>query len=100
LAVFKLAVLISGVLALAKLSFSNFITGRFDTGCFEVRSIRRPKKLAGKMVDGDGKQQLSTPIARCSKRGPKIKWPPLPTPAQIHETDRLYRKQHNDIRFL
>jgi hypothetical protein len=37
LAILKLAVLISGVLALAKLSFLNFITGRFDTGCFGVR---------------------------------------------------------------
>jgi hypothetical protein len=33
----KLAVLASGMLALAKLGFLNFITGRFDTGCFEVR---------------------------------------------------------------
>jgi hypothetical protein len=30
------AVLVSGVLALAKLGFLNFITGRFDTGCFGV----------------------------------------------------------------
>jgi hypothetical protein len=33
----ELAVLILGVLALAKLSFLNFITGRFGTGCFTVR---------------------------------------------------------------
>jgi hypothetical protein len=37
LAVSKLAVLDSGVLALAKLGFLNFISGRFDTGCFGVR---------------------------------------------------------------
>jgi hypothetical protein len=36
LAVLKLAVSVSGVLALAKLGFLNFITGRFDTGCFGV----------------------------------------------------------------
>jgi hypothetical protein len=40
LAVLKLAVSVSGVLALAKLGFLNFITGRFDTGvrpnfCYE-----------------------------------------------------------------
>jgi hypothetical protein len=34
LAVLKLAVLISGVLALAKLGFLDFITGGFDTGRF------------------------------------------------------------------
>jgi hypothetical protein len=39
LAVLKLAVLVSGMLALAKLGFLNFITGRFDTGCFGVRPI-------------------------------------------------------------
>jgi hypothetical protein len=37
LAVLKLAVLVAGVLALAKLGFLNFIIGRFDTGCFGVR---------------------------------------------------------------
>jgi hypothetical protein len=35
LAILKLAVLVSGVLALAKLGFSDFITGGFDTGRFE-----------------------------------------------------------------
>jgi hypothetical protein len=39
---FEPAVLISGVLALAKLSFLNFITGRFDTGCFGVRPRHGP----------------------------------------------------------
>jgi hypothetical protein len=34
LAVLKLAVLVSGVLALAKLGFLDFITGGFDTGRF------------------------------------------------------------------
>jgi hypothetical protein len=37
LAALKLTVLVLGVLALAKLGFLNFITGRFDTGCFGVR---------------------------------------------------------------
>jgi hypothetical protein len=35
LAVLKLAVLVSGVLVLAKLGFLDFITGGFDTGRFE-----------------------------------------------------------------
>jgi hypothetical protein len=35
----KLAVLVLGVLALAKLDFLNFITGRFETGCFGVRPM-------------------------------------------------------------
>jgi hypothetical protein len=34
LAVLKLAILVSGVLALAKLGFLDFITGGFDTGRF------------------------------------------------------------------
>jgi hypothetical protein len=34
LAVLKLAVLVLGVLALAKLGFLDFITGGFDTGRF------------------------------------------------------------------
>jgi hypothetical protein len=34
LAVLKLAILVSGVLALAKLVFLDFITGGFDTGRF------------------------------------------------------------------
>jgi hypothetical protein len=34
LAVLKLAVLVSGVLALAKFGFLDFITGGFDTGRF------------------------------------------------------------------
>jgi hypothetical protein len=34
LAVLKLAILVSGVLALAKLGFLDFITGSFDTGRF------------------------------------------------------------------
>jgi hypothetical protein len=34
LAVLKLAVLVSGVLVLAKLGFLDFITGGFDTGRF------------------------------------------------------------------
>jgi hypothetical protein len=34
LAVLKLAVLVSGVLTLAKLGFLDFITGGFDTGRF------------------------------------------------------------------
>jgi hypothetical protein len=34
LAVLKLAFLVSGVLALAKLGFLDFITGGFDTGRF------------------------------------------------------------------
>jgi hypothetical protein len=34
-----LAVLVSGVLSLAKLGFLNFITGRFDTGCFGVLPV-------------------------------------------------------------
>jgi hypothetical protein len=50
LAVLKLAVLVSGVLALAKLGFLDFITGGFDTGRFEglplktidFKAIRRP----------------------------------------------------------
>jgi hypothetical protein len=37
LGVLKLAVLVSGVWALAKLGLLNFITGRFDTGYFGVR---------------------------------------------------------------
>jgi hypothetical protein len=35
----KLAVLVSGVLALAKLGFLDFITGGFDTGRFGGLSI-------------------------------------------------------------
>jgi hypothetical protein len=34
LAVLKLAILVSGVLLLAKLGFLDFITGGFDTGRF------------------------------------------------------------------
>jgi hypothetical protein len=34
LAVLKLAILVSGVLALANLGFLDFITGGFDTGRF------------------------------------------------------------------
>jgi hypothetical protein len=34
LAVLKLAILVSGVLALAKLGFLDFVTGGFDTGRF------------------------------------------------------------------
>jgi hypothetical protein len=37
LAVLKLVVLVSGVLALAKLGFLDFITEHFDAGCFGVR---------------------------------------------------------------
>jgi hypothetical protein len=45
LVILKLAVLVSGVLALAKLGFLNFFTGRFDTGFSEVRPNYAPKQL-------------------------------------------------------
>jgi hypothetical protein len=51
LAVLKLAILVLGVLALAKLGFLDFITGGFDTGRFgglpnfsQITKKKKPKK--------------------------------------------------------
>jgi hypothetical protein len=47
LAVLKLAILVSGVLALAKLGFLDFITGGFDTGRFGGLPLE-PSNLSSK----------------------------------------------------